>query len=382
MIGDTMLIPWRRSLCASLLAISAMTALAEDGVSDNAVQIGQTIGLTGIIAGPVKEMNEGARACFEAVNRQGGVHGRKIELHILDDKFDPAQAAANAQTLVQKEHVFALFQSRGTPHTEAILPVLAENHVPLVAPSTGAAIFHTPVNHWLFNVRARYQAEVARGVEHFSTIGIQSIGILYVDDSFGLDGLEGFNHAMAARKLKPAIVAKFPRVNPDYDATAADIVKANPTALIIVSSAKNTIAVIKAIRKHGGTTQIMTLSNNSSQAFVKELGPAGIGVIITQITPAPHLLTTPLGQEYKKAAQASGATVSYAAMEGYVSAKVMVEGLRRAGRNLTREGFVHAMESMHHTDFGGLMVNYGPDDHSGSEFVELTMIGKDGRIIR
>ena len=153
-------------------------------------------------------------------------------------------------------------------------------------------------------------------------------------------------------------------------------------ALIIVSSAKNTIEVIKAIRKHGGTTQIMTLSNNSSLAFVKELGPAGIGVIITQITPAPHLLTTPLGQEFKKAAQASGATVSYAAMEGYVSAKVMVEGLRRAGRNLTREGFVHAMESMHHTDFGGLMVNYGPDDHSGSEFVELTMIGKDGRIIR
>ncbi|HEX7646929.1 MAG TPA: ABC transporter substrate-binding protein, partial [Noviherbaspirillum sp.] len=113
-----MLIPWRHGLCASLLAVSAMTALAEEGVSDNAVQIGQTIGLTGIIAGPVKEMNEGARACFDAVNRQGGVYGRKIEMRILDDKFDPKLAAANAQTLVQKDRVFALFQSRGTPHTE------------------------------------------------------------------------------------------------------------------------------------------------------------------------------------------------------------------------------------------------------------------------
>lgn len=377
-----MKIHWQRSLCAGLLALAMLPASAEEGVSDNAVMIGQTIGLTGIIAGPVKEMNEGARTCFEEVNRQGGVHGRKIELRILDDKFDPAQAAANAESLVTKEHVFALFQSRGTPHTQAILPVLAAHHVPLIAPSTGAAVFHAPVNHWLFNVRARYQDEVARGVEHFSTVGIRSIGILYVDDSFGLDGLEGFNHAMAARNLKPAIVTKFARVNPDYDATAAEIAKANPNALIIVSSAKNTIEVIKAIRKHGSAVQIMTLSNNSSQAFVKELGPAGVGVIITQVTPAPDLLTTRLGQEYKKAAQASGAPLSYAAMEGFVSAKVMVEGLRRAGRNLTREGFVKAMESMQRTDFGGIMVTFGPDDHTGSEFVELTMIGRDGRFVR
>jgi ABC-type branched-subunit amino acid transport system substrate-binding protein len=365
-----------------MLAIAATIAAAEEGVNDNAVLIGQTIGLTGIIAGPVKEMNEGARTCFDAVNKQGGIHGRKIELRILDDKFDPAQAAANAETLVTKEHVFALFQSRGTPHTEAILPVLAAHRVPLVAPSTGAAVFHAPVNHWLFNVRARYQDEVARAVEHFATVGVRSIGILYVDDSFGLDGLEGFNHAMAERKLKPAIVAKFARVNPDFEATAAEIAKANPNALIVVSSAQNTAEVIKAIRKHGNTVQIMTLSNNSSQAFVKELGPAGVGVIISQVTPAPHLLTTPLGQEYKKLAQANGAPLSYAAMEGYVSAKVMVEGLRRAGRNLTREGFVKAMESMQRTDFGGLMVTFGPNDHTGSEFVELTMIGKDGRFIR
>jgi branched-chain amino acid transport system substrate-binding protein len=365
-----------------LLASAAFSAYAEEGVSADTILVGQTIGLTGTIAGPVKEMTEGAHAYFASVNQQGGVYGRKIELRIMDDKFDPALAAANAETLIRNDHVFALFESRGTPHTQKILPILNAWHVPLVAPSTGAAVFHTPVNHWVFNVRAKYQDEVAKGVEHFATIGVKSIGLLHVDDSFGNDGLEGFNKAMAAHRLTPATITKFARVQPDYDATAQAVIRANPAALIIVSSSQNTIGVIKAIRRLGGQMQIMTLSNNSSQDFVKELGPAGAGVVITQITPAPDLITSRLGQEFKNAARAVNATVSYAAMEGFVSAKVFVEGLRRAGHNLTREGFVHGLESMQRSDLGGVMVTYGPDDHSGSEFVELTMIGRDGRLVR
>lgn len=374
--------PWFALAIALILSGSGFSAQAEEGVTDDTIVIGQTIGITGTIAGPVKEMNEGAHAYFAAVNRHGGVHGRKIELRTLDDKFDPALAAVNAQTLVKKDHVFALFQSRGTPHTEAILPILAADHVPLIAPSTGATIFHAPVNRLTFNVRAKYQDEVAKAVEHFTTIGIKSIGLLHVDDSFGHDGLEGFSRAMAARQLKPAIVATFARVKPDYAATADNIIRANPSALIIVSSARNTVEVIKAIRAQGSHIQIMTLSNNSSQSFVQELGPAGTGVIVSQITPAPHLVTTPLGQEFKVAAKASGATVSYAAMEGYVNAKVLIEGLRRAGRNLTRDGLVRALESMQHVDLGGVLITYGENDHTGSEFVELTMIGKNGHFVR
>jgi ABC-type branched-subunit amino acid transport system substrate-binding protein len=369
-------------LLAALSGAGILPVSAEDGVTDTTILIGQTVGLTGTVAGPVKEMNEGAEAYFRQVNKQGGIHGRKIEMRMLDDKFDPALTRANAETLIRKERVFALFQGRGTPHTQGILPLLEGNNIPLVAPSTGAAIFHQPAHRMLFNIRAKYQDEVVRAVEHFTTIGIKAIGILHVDDAFGQDGLEGFMKAMEARKLKPAVVLKFARVNPDNKAAAAEVVKANPAALIVVSSAKNTIDVIKAIRAAGSQTQIMTLSNNSSQAFVKELGPAGTGVIVSQVTPAPHLISTPLGQEFNAAAKASGATISYAAMEGYVNAKVLVEGLKRAGPRLTREGFVRAMETMQRVDLGGLMVTYAPGDHTGSEFVELTMIGKDGRFIR
>lgn len=371
------------SMVAAFLLVGTMfSASAEDGVTDSTILIGQTVGVTGTVSGPVKEMNEGANAYFSEVNKRGGVHGRKIEMRVMDDKFDPTLTVANAETLIKKDKVFALFQGRGTPHTQAILSLLQAHNVPLVAPSTGAAVFHQPAHRHLFNIRAKYQDEVAKAVEHFTTIGITAIGILHVDDAFGEDGLEGFRKAMAARKLTPVAITKFARVKPDYAATAAEVIKANPAALIIVSSAKNTVEVIKAIRAQGGQMLIMTMSNNSSQAFVKDIGPAGFGVIVSQITPTPHLLSTRLGQEFAAAAKSHNVTVSYASMEGFVNAKVFVEGLRRAGPKLTRDGFIRALESMQRVDFGGLMVTYGPDDHTGSEFVELTMIGKDGRFVR
>jgi len=386
--GTIMVMNWRLFVtgllasCAVAASVTATTAAAEDGVTDTTILLGQTVGLTGIVAAPVKETNEGANAYFNSVNKSGGVYGRKIELNTLDDKFDPALTKVNAETLITKDHVFALFQGRGTPHTQGILALLAAHKVPLVAPGTGATVFHVPVNHYLFNIRAKYQDEIAKAVEQFTTVGVKSIGMLHVDDSFGKDCLDGFQKAMTARKLTPAIITQFDRVKPDYVAAAAAVIKANPQALIIASSSKNTIEVIKAFRAAGSSIQIMTLSNNSSAAFVKELGVAGKGVIVSQITPAPDLVTTRLAQEFKVAAQANGATVSYAAMEGYINAKVLVEGLRRAGRNLTREGFIRALESMQHVDLGGLLITYSEKDHTGSDFVELTMIGKDGRFVR
>lgn len=373
---------WSANFLILGFAWTTFASAAEQGVTDNIILIGQTVGVTGTVAAPVKEMNEGANAYFAVINKNGGVHGRKIELLTLDDKFDPALTVANAEILIKKERVFALFQGRGTPHTKAIIPILAENKVPLLAPSTGSTIFHEPPIRWVFNIRTKYQTEVEKGVEHFATVGIKKIGILHVDDAFGEDGLAGFNKAMAVHKLTPTNTTKFARVKPDYAETAAAVINANPSALVIISSSKNTIEVIKAIRAKGNQMQIMTLSNNSSSAFVQELGPAGAGVIMSQVTVAPHLVTTRLGQEFITAAKASGATISYPAIEGYVNAKVLVEGLQRAGRNLTREGFIRALESMQRVDMGGILITYGDNDHSGSEFVELTMIGKDGRFIR
>jgi len=199
-----------KAICAALvLAATSLTAAAQQGVTDDAILIGQTIGVSGQIAGSVREMDGGALAYLAAVNRAGGVNGRRIAIRTLDDHFDPKQAAANADILVKREHVFAMFLNRGTPHIQAILPILAAHGVPLVAPSTGAAIFRAPVNHLLFNVRARYQAEVAKTVRQFTAVGYRRSGMLHVDDSFGKGALEGVERAMASRKLAPFAVVGF-----------------------------------------------------------------------------------------------------------------------------------------------------------------------------
>jgi ABC-type branched-subunit amino acid transport system substrate-binding protein len=370
-------------LAAVFLALGiATTASAEDGVTDTRVLIGRTNGVTGLIAGPTNEMNDGADAYIAWINKHGGVNGRRIEVVTLDDKFDPAMSAKNAEKLVKEQHVFALFQSRGTPHTQAIVPILEANKVPLVAPSTGAAIFHDPVHPQVFNVRAKYQEEVIKAVQHFNMAGLKQIALVHVDDAFGKDGLEGFVKGMEAQKLKPAAIIKFDRVKPDIPGTVAEIAKANPQAVVLVASAGTTVPIIKALRATGSRANIMTLSNNSSQSFVESLGKDGMGVIVTQVTPAAGIMTTKLGQEFKQAAKENHVVASYAAMEGFVSAKVLVEGLQRAGRNLTRDSFTHALESIHKEDIGGLMLTYGPNRHTGSEYVELSIIGKGGRFVR
>ncbi|MFZ6718731.1 ABC transporter substrate-binding protein [Undibacterium sp. Ji49W] len=377
-------LPRALGFCALVIIPGLFPAisLAEEGVSESTILIGQTVGLTGQIAGPVKEMNAGAAAYISQVNKAGGINGRKIELRILDDQFDPAIAAANAETLIKKEHVFALFQSRGTPHTQAILPILAANKIPLIAPSTGAAVFHAPVNRYLFNVRAKYQDEVKKAVEQFSTIGLKDIGIVHVDDTFGGDGLAGFTAAMGNFKLQASIVAKYDRAKPDVAKAVDDVMKSPAKALVIVGSATTVSEIIRGLRGKGSSIQIMTLSNNASQSFIESLGPAATGIMVSQIMPAPHLVSSILGQEFKAIAKEHGVTASYAAMEGFVSAKVLVEGLRRSGKALTREGLVRALESMHKVDLGGVTVTYSERDHSGSEFVELTMIGRDGKFVR
>ena len=136
------------------------------------------------------------------------------------------------------------------------------------------------------------------------------------------------------------------------------------------------------MRIAGCQFHLLTLSNNSSAAFVSDLGPAGVGVIVSQVMPVPNLHLSNLASEFMQSAKTNQVTMSYAAMEGYVNAKVLVEGLRRAGKDLTREKLVHALESIRKLDIGGILIDYGPQDHSGSAYIELTMIGKDGKFIR
>jgi ABC-type branched-subunit amino acid transport system substrate-binding protein len=361
----------------------AVVALAASAFAQADIVVGQTSGFTGAVASGVKENTEGARLYIEWVNANGGVNGQRIELVSLDDKFEPKLAAENARKLIVEKQAVALFLNRGTPHTEAIRPLLEEFKVPLVAPSTGAMILHKPVHPWIFNVRATYQREAEKAITHLATIGVTRIALVHVDDSFGADCATGAQKGYERAHLAPLFVDKFDRSKPDFSGIARRVKDSNAQAVFLIGSAGAVTDGTKMIREAGSRAQIVTVSNNASGGFIKQMGEYARGTIVTQVFPYERSLAAPIVKEANDLAKKHNiAAVTPAMLEGYAGAKVLVEGLRRAGPNPTRARLQQALEGMRRVDIGGLEVTYSPTDHTGLEYADLSIIGPDGKFQR
>ena len=366
---------WRRAA-----AVTALTSLSL--ASQAQILIGQTVGVTGPVAATVKEAVEGAMLYIDSINAKGGIRGEKIELITLDDKFDPKLAAANASTLILEKKVVALFMNRGTPHAEAIMPLLAEHEIALVAPSTGAMVLHKPVNKYIFNVRSSYQREAEKAIAHLHTLGIKRIAVVHVDDSFGADAFGGAIKGFDKVKLQPLVVVKADRNKPDYALIVPELVKSNAQAVLWIGSGTAVSDGIKALRSAGSAAQVVTLSNNASAGFIKLLGTAGRGIIVTQVFPYEKSYAYSIVKEALELAKAKNLEVSPAVLEGFSGAKVLVEAIRRASPNPTRQKMLVALENLRKFDIGGLQINYTPENHTGLDFADLSIIGADGKFKR
>ena len=363
------------------MTLSTLLAIGLAGTATAQIRIGQTAGFTGTAASSVKETTEGAKLYIETVNARGGVGGQKIELISLDDQFDPKLAVENAKKLIG-QGVIALFLNRGTPHTQAIMPLLAESKVPLVGPSTGAMILHEPVNPWIFNVRATYQREAERTIAHLSIVSVTRIAVVQVDDSFGADAAVGVRKGLATAKLEAVAYEKYDRSKPDFGPLIPKIVKADPQAVIFLGSGTAVVEGIKALRAAGSRAQMVTLSNNASSGFVKALGDLAHGVVVSQVLPSERSLAVPMVKEAADLAKSKNLELTPAALEGFAAAKVLVEGLRRAGREPTRASLRTALETFSHFNLGGLEISYSPSSHTGLDYADLSIIGPDGRFRR
>lgn len=347
------------------------------------IVVGQTAGFTGAVAATVTEASNGAKLYIDSVNAKGGVNGQRIELVSLDDKFDPKLAASNARTLIVDKKAVALFLTRGTPHAELILPILDEFKVPLIAPSTGAMLLHLPVKRYVFNVRSTYQREAEKGIGLLAAIGITSIGVLHVDDTFGADGLVGIKAGFDAAKLTPAFIDKYDRSKPEFTQFTAAVKRTTPQAVFVVGSGTAVTDALKALRAIGSRAQLVTLSNNASAGFIKGLGENARGTIVTQVFPNERSIASPLVKEVLTLAKAKQIMeVSPAMLEGFAAAKVLVEGLRRAGQGANGEKLRNALETISGFDIGGMDISYSATDHTGLDFVDLSIINKDGRFTR
>ncbi|CAN7580033.1 ABC transporter substrate-binding protein [Acidovorax sp. LjRoot129] len=347
------------------------------------ILIGQTVGITGSAAATVAESMQGAALYIDHVNARGGVAGQKVEIVSLDDKFDPKLALENTHTLIEQKGVIGMFMSRGTPHTQGLFPVLEQHGVPLVGPSTGAMVLHQPVPKYVFNVRAPYQREVEKAITHLNTLGIKRIGVVHVDDTFGADGLAGAQSGFKANHLEALFIEKFDRAKPDYSAIAPRVAGLQPQAVIFIGTGAAVVDGIKALRAAGVSGQIVTLSNNASGGFVKALGEQARGVVVTQVFPSERSVNFPVIKEAMELARAKHLPdLTPAMVEGFVTAKVLIEGLKRAGPKPDRAKLHAGLESIKKWDLGGLELSYGPTDHSGLDFSDLAIIGSDGRFKR
>ncbi|HEY0826421.1 MAG TPA: ABC transporter substrate-binding protein [Ramlibacter sp.] len=365
----------KKYIVAAVAALAPAFALAQ-------IVIGQTAGFTGVVAAGVKETTDGARLWIDHINAKGGVNGQKIELVQMDDKFDPPIARANAKVLIEEKNVLAMFLNRGTPHTEAILPLLEANGVPLVAPSTGAMVLHQPVKKQVFNVRATYQREAEKAIAHLHTMGISRIAVVHADDSFGKDGLEGASKGFAKAGFAPVAVIKADRQKPDYKAIVPELTGKDAQAVLWIASGSAVADGVKELRNARSAAQVVTLSNNASSGFIKSLGQHSRGVVVTQVFPYERSIAYGFIKEAMQLAREKKLELSPAMLEGYTAAKVLVEGLRRAGPNPTRAKLMAALEGIRNFDLGGLEVSYGADDHTGLDFADLSIIGADGKFKR
>jgi branched-chain amino acid transport system substrate-binding protein len=374
-----------RSAVALGLALAFAAALAaEPGVGPDRILIGQSAGFTGSVAGTVKELTAGAQLYFDHVNAKGGVHGRRIVLESMDDGFDPKRSPEVFKKLIEEKKVFAMFLSRGTPTNEAAYPVLEAAKVPLIGPSTGAMSMYNPPRRYIFPVRASYQSETFKIIPQLVNMGINRIALLYVDDSFGKDGLAGVQQAMKEARLEPVAVASHARGGTKVEEAVAAIGSTDPQAVVMITLADAGVAFVKQMKASGKSPMFITLSNNSSNAFIKNLGPDGLGLAVSQVSPYPFSGAEAVTREYLNLLKGKqDLAPSYSSMEGFIAAKVLVEGLRRAGKEPTREKLIAGLESMKQFDLGGgLDVTYGPNLRVGTSYIDLTIISKTGKFIR
>ena len=360
---------------ATLLGFPAVRAQADK------IILGQSAAFSGPAAQLGIQFHDGAQLFFDKLNAEGGIAGRSVEIRKLDDGYEPERCAENTRKLIEQD-VFCLFGYIGTPTSLAALPLATKAKIPFIAPFTGAMGLRNPLNRYAFHVRASYNDETGLIVKQLNNLGIQKIAVFHQNDAYGKAGLDGATLALAALNNKPVATATVERNSVDVAKAVETLLAAAPEAIVQISAYKSCAAFIRAARKAGYGGSFFNVSFVGTQALADELGKEGAGVVVSQVMPSPYSQTRPIAREFTEAVRKSGGKVSanFSSMEGYVAAKVLAEGMRRAGGKTSRESLIAGLESISNQSFGGFQVNFSATDHVASSFVELSMLTGDGRV--
>jgi ABC-type branched-subunit amino acid transport system substrate-binding protein len=372
------------------LAISCCTgSLAQEsstpGVTKNEIVIGSCSALEGPSHALGTQQIKGALAYFDLINDEGGIAGRKLKLIAYDDSYDPAKTEACFGRLISQK-VFALGFFVGTPTAVKYLPMAEEAKIPLVGLFTGATTLYAPLRHWVINVRASYAAETREQIEGlWAGLHYKRIGVIYPDDAFGAAVLDGVKAALKSKGGEPAAIGSYPRQTAEAEHAIQTVRAANPEAVVIVGPANTVGPIVQKAHAEGWKPLFLTVSFVGTDDLILQAGADADGMVVTQVMPPYYLTELKTVALYRKtlAKYYPGEQPGFVSLEGFVDAMVMVDGIKRAGAELTREGLIRGIESIHQLDVGlgpELKLNYSAHDHEGFKTVIPSVI-RSGRAV-
>jgi len=374
-------------LFAALLTLPVSLTFGQTapGVTENEILIGSCSALEGPSHFLGVETVTGAKAYFNLVNEEGGVNGRKLKLISADDSYDPAKTQACFDHLMS-EKVFALGFFVGTPTAVKYVPMADSAKIPLVGLFTGAQTLYVPLRHWIVNVRASYFDETREQVDGlWKTLGYKKIAVIYPEDAFGSAVLEGVKAALKQQGSEPVSVASYQRQTAQVGGAIDTVRGANPDAVVVVGPANTVAPILKQSHAKGWKPLFLTVSFVGTNELISEAGQDAEGVVITQVVPPYYMTEQKSVALYRRSLNKyfPSEQPNFVSLEGFVDAMVLVEGLKRAGKDLTREGLIHAIESIHDHDLGlgpQLKLNYSAKEHKGFDHV-IPSVVRVGRAV-
>ncbi|MFZ3044473.1 MAG: ABC transporter substrate-binding protein [Desulfatirhabdiaceae bacterium] len=353
------------------------------GVTDSEILLGSSLALNGHASFLGTQTLRGAMCYLNHVNANGGVHGRTIRVIAHDDSYDPPMCLVNTQRLIIDDQVFALFCYVGTPTTVRILPLIEEAHIPLLGMFTGANALRDPFNRWLINVRASYYQETRAAVHHLITdMGLKKIAVFYQYDAYGFDGLTGTELALKEFSLAPVVSGSYNRGTLDVQEGLSKIMASGAEAVVMIGTYDPCATFIKKADDLGYQGVFYLVSFVGADELARRLEHHGnLTVLMSQVVPPPdrqnssQLLTGETGYLTLLERYYPGDQPSFVGLEGFINARVLVEGLIRAGGDLTRDGFIQAIESIHDFSLGlDSNISFSPTDHQGLDRVYFTRL--------
>ena len=346
------------------------------------IVVGRSLALSGPLQSYGEAKRDGGDAYINRINAAGGVGGRIIELVTLDDAYTPANTVANLRKIAIDRKPTAFLGLFGVPTIAAALPVLVELKIPAVGLTTGTDEIRSPFNRYAFPVRASYADEARSLVNQVKTTGITKMSVIYSDNPFG----QSVKDTLLTALKNAGMTANTFKVDPAGKSAAAAVGLATadaPQAIFMTMLSQAALLVLSEVKNTKYSGALYTFSPVDTSTITKQLGPKAHGLAITQVVPIPRGLRVKVVHEYTRALKELGhGTPSFYGLEAFIEAKVLVEGLKRAGPNPSPLSLVQGLETLNDLDVGDYFVSYKPDIHSGSQFVEIDMIDRSGEIRR